>query len=66
MKVKIIGGTNITKLENDINNFIKDKYVYDIKLVVSNGYKFVLIMYDEELKESMAVQYGNEENKNEL
>lgn len=31
MKVKIIGGTNYEDLEYDINRFIKDKSVIDIK-----------------------------------
>ena len=31
MKVKIIGGTNYENLEYEINQFIKDKSVIDIK-----------------------------------
>lgn len=31
MKVKIIGGTNYENLEYEINQFIKDKRVIDIK-----------------------------------
>lgn len=31
MKVKIMGGTNYEDLEYDINRFIKDKRVIDIK-----------------------------------
>lgn len=31
MKVKILGGTNYEDLENDINKFVKDKSVIDIK-----------------------------------
>lgn len=42
MKVKILGGTNYEDLETDINRFIKDKSVIDIKyqaMYVPNQYR---------------------------
>lgn len=62
MKVKIIGGTNYDDLEYDINQFVKDKSVIDIKYqatYVVNHYRGgvpdsgvmvdrVLIMYTDE------------------
>lgn len=57
MKVKIIYGEYVDRFENEINEFIKDKYVYDIKFPYSKIIPRVLIMYDEELEEPMAVQH---------
>jgi hypothetical protein len=41
MKVKIIGGSNYKDLEYDINQFIKDKRVIDIKYQA----KYVVVHY---------------------
>lgn len=53
MKVKVIAATNLKEFENVINEFIKDKIVYDIKYtsIVANNVAAAqnraLIMYDE-------------------
>lgn len=57
MKVKIIYDEYVDRLENEINEFIKDKYVYDIKFPYAKTIPRALIMYDEKLKEPMAVQH---------
>lgn len=48
MKVKIIFGSNEERLEKDINIFIADKEVIDIKFNFHTGFGFcgcVLILY---------------------
>ena len=49
MKVKTFGKyfDSIPSIENDINNFIKDKSVIDIKYCVDDGMEYVLVMYVE-------------------
>lgn len=55
MKVKIIKGTNIEKLESDLNEFLKDKCIIKIshEIVVSKLYDrsinilVFIILYDE-------------------
>lgn len=57
MKVKIICAPGSENLEMMINEFINDKYVYDIKYPQPFKWDRALIMYDEELREPMAVQH---------
>ena len=58
MKVKIIVESHTQDLEHSINEFIKNKYVYDIKVTLIGGaVVMATILYDEELKEPMAVQH---------
>ena len=49
-KVKILCNDELYKLEEAINDFIKDKKVIDIKFAVVEGvpadYKYVLIIYE--------------------
>ena len=48
MKVKVIDGSNIKELENEINNFLQyntDITIIDIKLSVSDENKVALIIY---------------------
>ena len=47
MKVKFYLENHIGNLENEIDNFIKDKKVIDIKLQTTNGYIIVMILYKE-------------------
>lgn len=47
MKVKFCLESHIGNLENEINNFIKDKKVIDIKTQTTNGYIIVMILYME-------------------
>ncbi len=48
MKVKILYTSYITSnLDKKINEFIKDKFVWDIKYQIGKSYYSVLIMYDE-------------------
>ena len=50
MKVKVIDGSNIKELENEINNFLQyntDITIIDIKLSVSDENKVVLIKKEE-------------------
>ena len=54
MKTKLMTNTDMGELQEEINNFIKDKKVIDIKFnsVGYDGvdYDAVLIMYDEKEK----------------
>lgn len=51
MKVRILKGTNIQKLECEINEFIKDKCIINIshEIVISGGLNtlVIIILYDE-------------------
>ena len=46
MKVEIFTGYSFS-VEEQINNFIKDKKVIDIKYSITNGSVSALIMYEE-------------------
>lgn len=53
MKVKIFANTNLKELQREINIFIKDKKIIDIKyqtatLTISRICSEALIMYEEE------------------
>ena len=48
MRVKIIVERLYEELENEINEFISDKSVKDIKLTESEDFWSVLIMYEED------------------
>ena len=56
MKVKMFSNTYLSKLSDEINKFISDKHVYDIKINVLPQGMVVLVMYDEEMNEPMGVQ----------
>lgn len=51
-KVRLLYGDELYKLEEAINDFIKDKKVVDIKFEVHNGgfanNKYALIIYEED------------------
>lgn len=49
MKIKIFFDDSTPYLEHEINEFIKDKKVIDMKFNKSNGsnYHYVLVMYEE-------------------
>lgn len=47
MKVKIIYDEYVDRFEDKINDFIKDKHVYDIKFPYGRTMHRAMIMYDE-------------------
>ncbi|MDD7793363.1 hypothetical protein [Clostridium sp. 'White wine YQ'] len=50
MKIKIFSGDNFRKLEDEVNNFIKDKYVLNIQhssVVTKRTYLIITILYDD-------------------
>ena len=50
LRIKIFSGDNFHKLENEINNFIKDKYVINIQHsseVTTKTYLIITILYDD-------------------
>lgn len=48
MKVKTFYETGTNQLEQHLNAFIKDKYVYDIKISAVTHAVVALVMYDDE------------------
>ena len=53
MKVKILGAETIAELEKEINDFIRDQYVYDIKFQKHGRFARALIMYDDGLQDHL-------------
>jgi len=46
MKIKLFEGWDRKKLQGDINEFIQDKRVVDIKIGVSDHNKYIIVMYE--------------------